>query len=395
MKFKLSRPLIVIMAIVILSTGAQARSVSKSYLDHLERMLKTASLPPTDPNWPGLPRTALRQSMDAFQAIITKYGPNGQIYMDMANAARQQGNYEAAMRLIEQALPLLKQPSVAQSALDDSRLLMQISEAASGHLPKGQTVLRVMSLPASGQHNSWVVLSANQQVKSEQYPTYRNVMLTLFRGTAQSLDKVWQSDKLGYPGYTNGEFNDLQLYLVDLNRDGIPEAVIPESLIGADWVPSFIDIFAWRAGRLTSILATNSEFPVRIQDLNHDGTYEVMAFHSIGWNLPRAARPLWADIYAYKNGAYKLSDEQFPDQYKDEVGQIKTALKGYPNDFQLHQYLGMTYQILGNKKEALAEYQTALSLGRSQLGKEDNPQRSAQLQRALDDIQQRINALTQ
>ncbi len=393
MNSRLTRTALFVLVLTLLAVSLRAATVPASSLKHAENMLKTSSLPPNDPDWPGLPRLALRQTMDAFQGIITKYGPNGRVFLDMSNVAMQEGDYLAALRLAEQAQPLLKSRSVTQRALEDAGLHMQIDDAASTKLPKDQFILRVMSLSAPGQRNLWVVLSAKQGSPVGDYPTYSNVLLSLFRGTQQNLTRVWRSDPLGYPGYTNGVYNDLQLYLVDMNHDGTPEAVIPMSSIGADWLPSYIDVYSLRAGRLVNILGANSEFPARITDLNHDQTYEVLTSHSIGWNIPRVAMPQWEDIYAYKNGAYRISNGDFAGEYKDTITQIRSALKSYPNDFELHQYLGMAYQIRGDKKGALAEYRTALTLGRNVLASEQDPQRSARVQRELDELQERITAL--
>src|SRR5207249_12157704 len=78
-----------------------------------------------------------------------------------------------------------------------------------------------------------------------------------------------------------------------------------------------------------------------------------------------AGQPRWGDIYAWKRGRYVLADEDFPGQFRGWERQLRGVLHCYPNDPEIHEYLGIVCEIEGRPRAALAAYRSALFLYRS------------------------------
>jgi hypothetical protein len=93
-----------------------------------------------------------------------------------------------------------------------------------------------------------------------------------------------------------------------------------------------------------------------IDDINHDGRYEIGERDSLGCS----SSPVWSDIYAYKNGRYVKSNQDFPWAFQPWVDQLRKIHKQdtyYDNCVLPH--LGEIYEILHQPRQALATYQEA------------------------------------
>ena len=156
----------------------------------------------------------LRDAEDAFTDILAKYGgkSNGRVWVGLARAQAKLGEYDKALRSFEQALSLLPGHRTLAQELSQVRTQSEVARTASTAIPKGETVLQALTYPAHGETNLWAVLSAHvKREKGEFWPQIIEGHLTIFQGKTDSL-RIWRSGVLGFPGHTEGEFNDIYLY---------------------------------------------------------------------------------------------------------------------------------------------------------------------------------------
>jgi hypothetical protein len=213
----------------------------------------------------------------------------------------------------------------------------------------------------------------------------------LFEESPQGYRKVWQSGRLRDPRLgLEGALSDVQLYVLDLTGDGVSEAAVWKLFMGASWMPSHVDVFAWRGHRLVKILGVSSSEPIWIEDLHHDGRYEIGNYYEIGLDLAHCEQPLWTDIYAYRQRQYVLANEDFPQEFQGRVEELRELLKCYPWDPEILEYLGILHEIEGRPKAALAAYRYAERACRDRLQKKPD----TELERLRKDLQSRIRRLS-
>jgi hypothetical protein len=250
-----------------------------------------------------------------------------------------------------------------------------------------------MRYSVSGRRSLWLALSARTKWEAD-WRQFSDIRLTLFKISQGSVRRAWQSQKLGYPGYESGTYDDLQLYLVDVNGDSIPEVVIPKNRLGAWYSPSHLDIFVLRNSRMVKLLGLLSEFPIEIRDLNHDGRYEVLNEYGVGWDCARADQVYWRDIYAFRGGSYRLADGSFPGRYRRFAAELRRALRNCPNDYDFLKYSGIVSGILGKPGLELRFYRRAQSECSARIRRASDPAVRRALKRDLADIRRRIARVT-
>lgn len=378
---------------------------SESSLDWADRILTKAMLPPTTTvesseatEWPitGAPRYDLRRAEFAYGGILAKYGPSVRAYVGLARSRMGQGRYATAVRSYQSALDLSPGAPKVRDELDLAQRSARVAASARTLLPKSHTVLRTLLFPVDRTRELWLVLSGRIDEASEDLvhaATFdgADFRLTLVEGTGTGVRSIRQSAQLGFPGNTEGEFNDVQLYVMDITGDGIPEVVIPEVFVGADWIPSHLDVFAWRDGRLFHALGVKSDMPVELRDIDGDGSYEAVNSHAIGRSLCHADQPLWTDIFAYRDGSYHIANDRFPGQFNRLRAEIRRLLRQHPSDPELLKYLGVAEQILGQNHKALRTYSHARSVWAEELREERDHHRRVQIRAQLGDLLRRMH----
>jgi hypothetical protein len=204
---------------------------------------------------------------------------------------------------------------------------------------------------------------------------------------------MWQSDALRDPRLKAAAFDEVALYVDDLTGDGIPEAAVSKVFVGGSWQPSHLDVFAWRSHQLTKILGLRSSLPIWIEDIGHDGRYEIGNYSDIGWDMSHAEQPYWTDIYAYKRGQYVLANAPFPREFHGWIRRLRTVLKRHPGDFEILKYEGIVHEIEGRPRAAFAAHRSAARECAALLEDERDPRLHARLEWQLNDIRRRISKL--
>lgn len=340
--------LIISSLLTVISINALiAAPAPEASLQWAERILQRASQPPVGTTQQlGLPGQDARTAQGAFQTLVTRYDPTSRAWVGLARSYALLGKYDDSIQAFQQALNLAPKDSAIQLDLQHAEVYAKVAHAAARNLPKEQTVIRVLPYPSKSGTSYWTILSANVNNQVKDRPVYTDVYLTTFSGSPSNFSQVWQATNVGQDSYVQGEFNDIQAYAIDVNGDGKLDLVVPEVLIGADWIPSYLSIYSWRDDQIVKLLGVKSQLQPAIVDLNGDGRYEVMTYYVIGKQMSHAEQPYWSDIYTYKNGNYQISDAQFPAQYNKVCSQINQTLKRYPTDPELKHYQSKCRQIL-------------------------------------------------
>jgi tetratricopeptide (TPR) repeat protein len=308
-----------------------------------------------------------------FYHAINKYGPNARAYQDLAESQNLLGKYDKSLISLEYAAKLNPSDLALRNKIRQAKRLLEVRDLASAGLPDNHVVLRVASSPYTRNSESWLVLSANETKDDQNWTTYTDVRLNVFNNIHGQMRSVYQSTTLGFPGFADGEFNHIRLFLVDLNGDGLKEIAIPMQKQGAWWSPSHLDIFGDRNDSLVHLIGMNSSFPVKVVDINKDGKYEMISESFIGADISHAEQPWWRDIYAWKNSTYQLANGDFPHAFDAMRSEIKGLLRRYPHDFDLWLYLGIVDQIQKHKAAALRAYRRAEHEAIYYMNKSQNP----------------------
>lgn len=205
------------------------------------------------------------------------------------------------------------------------------------------------------------MLSA-KQVNTGQSPPYFDVAFDDVRLTVLCLapgapKQIPQSQELHE--LSGGTANALQLYVLD---EAPPKVIVEAVMIGAGWTPSNVAAFAWAHTKLVDVLSVFSNEPVWVQDLDGDGQREIGGVRLIGLGVAISDMPRWPDIYAYEGGEYVLDSRRFPRAFGEAGRQIQYQVGRHPNDFELLKYLGIYYEIAGDRSKALNAYQRAATM---------------------------------
>jgi tetratricopeptide (TPR) repeat protein len=329
----------------------------------------------------------------SFQQWIQKHGGSLRTYTGLAKTRMAQGDYAGATQAYRQALKYSPQSKSLQSDYKHAGECLNIFRKVSSSLPNRHQVIQVHKYPRNDTPAYWLVASAIVH-HGKSYPDIKDLRLTLYQRTATTLKKIWQSQVLQDIRFAGGELNDLQLFITDLTRDGIPEVVVHKIIAGVSWLPSHLNVFEWHHDRLVEVLDLSSSFPLWIEDINCDGRYEIGNCYEIGWGIAHVDQPLWTDIYAYYNGRYRLANDRFPQEFKEWPHLLQKTLERHPNDYQIHKYLAISYEIGRQPGKALISYRAAERACRREILDTKDKDFRLELERDLSAIQGKIAHLT-
>ena len=332
------RALSTLLALMLLSLPAccHTRAVPEAAFRWAERQLRQAAAFPS--NLYDCDQGA-ESAAQAFRSIISKYGPTPRAYVGIARSQALAGDYSGAVRNCRAALALSPKSVSVERELRIAKENEYVAARAAALLEK-RSIIRVVRYRVDTRQRLWLVLASRKSFDTDrQIDIHSDVCLALLDMNPRNPSVVWRSRALG-PGYTRGRFDYLQLYLLDLTGDKIPEALVTETQVGAWWNPSHLDVFAFKASGVSHLLGVSSEEPPTIADLNGDGRYEVRNYRFIGTTMCHGEDPLWFDVHAYKDGTYQLANGDFPHQYRKLAGEMRKQLALHPDDRELRHYLG-------------------------------------------------------
>jgi hypothetical protein len=374
---------------LLLNNASCARSAPESSFRWAERLLTESRAVPGssyvyDYDW--------SEAAEAFQSILRKYGPIPRACIGLARSQMLLGNYDGAVDSCRRALALWPRWNVAQREIETAQQCVGMA-ADARKLMGERNILQVEKYPVNARIQLWLVLSAKVTYDTErQRDSNSNVRLTLVRADQLRFDVLWRSDPLG-PGYTDGQFDYVHLYVADLTGDGSPEALITEGQVGAWWEPSHLDVFGVSGKGMVHELGVSSQEPLTIEDIDGDGSYEVRNYRFVGFTMFHGDEPIWFDVFAYRNGTYQMADGDFRWMYHDLAATIRRKLLLHPEDYELWERQGRLCEMLRRPQAARRAYWQAESLLKSAIDEETNADFRAELSRLLRDVRARTRAL--
>jgi hypothetical protein len=382
------------------ATGALAkakpsRPVSEAqFLRHAARALRWAHNPPGRRGgrvgcWCYL--DGLREQL---LATTRRHPTSGRAYLMLSQCDLAVSRYEEAVGALERAAQLPDVRAPARAELTRAQRLLTVAKAVRPHLPAGSTVVRIESFSAPPADRLWAVVSAKQEPSGKDFEDrfyrFSDVRLTVLSDARRGLGVLWQSQPLVVARPGLDAFSDLPLYVLHPRGSSADHLVLDQTFVGGSWSPSHLSVFAWDGRQLRKLLGANGDCPLWIQDVDGDGRAEVGATHAIGHSMAHAEMPLWTDIYAWDGRAYVLANSRFPREFRDVAGELRTALRAHPADFELLKYQGLLEAIRGHHAAARRYLRRAERACQAELQTEEDRELRAELKWELGDIGGRL-----
>ncbi|MCH7604680.1 hypothetical protein IID24_01700 [Patescibacteria group bacterium] len=141
--------------------------------------------------------------------------------------------------------------------------------------------------------------------------------------------------------------------LIDIDNNNSEEIILHISSGGNCWSCSSIQVFQFKQDDLEEISISAEDFfvPKRVEDINEDGTSEVVALLTrweFAFGLCHACSPGTSRVYKWENGKYIKASEEFPEFYEKEIKRSEDRLETEPNSSFL---IGDIISILLNRIE--------------------------------------------
>jgi tetratricopeptide (TPR) repeat protein len=335
------------------------------------------------------------EAEEAFRDIVLKHGGSARAYAGLGECRLRQGLYASADHAYRLALLWSPDEAAAHTGLTNADALWRVSREAEALLPAGCKVIFVRPYPVETGKTLWAVLYGNHYVEENgpRHGIWNHIHLALYAESGPNLRAIWRSGVLNDTYHDLNEFNALQMFVCRLTGESAPQIVVHEIGLGGSWEPSHIDVFTWRQGRLVSILQVGGSMPLWVEDLKHDGRYEILNAYEIGATMYHAAQPRWSDIYAYRNGRYVQANRDFPEEFTHWLKDLPDTLRRFPNDEEILRFLGEAYEITGHPDRALAAYRRVERLDASFSKIDTDRDVRAYRQPQQKSIRQRIQAL--
>ena len=342
-----------------------------------------------------LPDFELGRAENAFREVVHTGGPTVDAYLGLAECRMRLCAYADAALSFRLALKLSPGNGAARDGLREADRRIRASAAIAKRLPRGHNVVQLEPFPGNARDNLWAVLSAKTKPPHlADGPYYVDLRLGIYRVTGSRCTRLSLSNALVDYWGRPGESSEAHLYQVDLTGDRAPELAVLKTFYGASWMPSHLEIFAWKGNRLAKMFGLRSDLPNWIADLNGDGRYELGNSYCIGQEMSHAEMPYWQDVYAWDGHRFCLANHAFPDQFTTYVGELAKLLSQYPNDYEIRDYLGRTLEILGRRDEALSAYREAVRTLDALLEDERDVKTGDLLDTARSQIRKRIQRLS-
>lgn len=294
-------------------------------------------------------RFATLDALEAAEGVLSKYGSRPATHALLGRIHQALGNYSEAGADFDMA--------GMRGQGNRARLFGTVKASFEATHPK-----RVVANMAQ-MGKRWVIVHGDRQADTDATVTpHQNVRITIQEGgknlfTASSKRPEWDES----------EYNEANVYVRDLDRDGRSEVVFIGIFYGASWTPSVLQVISEQPGKGWSISrAITAHDPLWIDDLDRNGTLEVGGVNVIGVTLSHSAQPRWPEIYQWQRGALVRADSKYPTYYKPLQKEIDELLKEHTDDYMLLAFRGRCARIFGAtaqlpqwERKALAAFEKA------------------------------------
>ncbi len=335
---------------------------------------------PDAPPLPGRPSGEfydLCDARDAYLALAARGSDPARAYRGAAEAERRLGHYDQAAALLRRAMKAAPADHRAEQDLARLQPLLDARAAIRKVLPATRTITRLRLYPVGGTRY-WAVLHGRAGEKLEGLTQPSGMRLSLFTAPP-SIRQVGPDIPL-VDARREGvaqDYRGVECCAIDMTGDGVPELAVHELSYGGSWKPSQMEVYAWRNGRLARILQVQSSLPVCLEDIDHNGTYQVRNRYEIGGDMCHAEQPRWSDVYAYRNGRFVIANRSYPRAFAEWPDELRKKLRKYPGDPEIRAYLCLAYELTGQNKRATPLRKRAAAWFRSELATDSEQNRLA------------------
>jgi tetratricopeptide (TPR) repeat protein len=236
----------------------------------------------------------VQEAHDAFYDIVRKYGASDRAYAGLAACLLRAHQYEQAAHAFRLALLWSPRSVSAQAGLLSAGRLNQISAAVSATLrAPGMEVLCVRPFPPENGVPRWMVLYANKRVDGPADEGITEARVACYAGAGSTLSRIWQSSALVGPDAGKGAFREITMTTWNRKGSAIPDVIVHGTYFGTQgfWDPADMEIFAYHRGGFQRILDVGSSEPLWLEDIDHDGRYEILNFTEFGTELSHVDQP--------------------------------------------------------------------------------------------------------
>ena len=341
-----------VMALLALFTCSLGRAESPLFI--------TGNRDATGPPW-----LQVRQVVAASEKVLASRDPESAVDLrfvihDMADAVKWAPQYEPARRVWGRALleggryqeaatafrrALILNPKDGQAAfgMREARWLRQVARGLG--IPKGLRIYRLAEVPRTGRPGVFVVVGKPFEEESIDGPR-----VEYFIRQAGRYRKVM--DKPAYLGTEKrgDDFEFARIWVRDLQRTGRPQILLISGWIGADCLPTFIDIWEPEGKGLRQVLHVDSDEGATL--VNRGGRREIKVTHLVGATAPHTGMSFWSDVYRYDGKRYVRANNRHPRFSRDQLASMQQMNRDYPNDWDVLEHLALAHRDLGQPKKA-------------------------------------------
>lgn len=296
---------------------------------------------------------------NAFDAALRKDKRDVRAYVGLAICEERAGSPADAIQDYRTALELAPTNTRARQGLRRAELFVRIGKLVGRDIPKGQRVLQVAPI-RTGRRTDWVVLAASPQDPDDE-DGRKSASLDLFTVRGRHVHRLSLVRLIAEPGaddeFVDPDFTDLFLRVANVDGTGTETACVFGNVQSPPFLePIQLDLFKPLRGSLRRTFEYTSDWPIWVQDINHDGRCEIGVYDEIGEMIYEVEEPRWMDIYAFRGGRYRLSDKEFPAAYRLMPQALRQVLHHHPFNGDIWEYLGKAYDIEREHRRAREAY---------------------------------------
>jgi len=180
-----------------------------------------------------------------------------------------------------------------------------------------------------------------------------DAVISIFREAHGGLSLIWRSTKL--TSIEHRQYHSVELWPFAMTGRNIPELVFIGPCTGGSATPTRVLIYRWTGKTFRNVLDTSSpEQSVWIEDLRHDGHYQVRCVELVGKDMSHGDQVRWATIYDWNGTEFANADAKYPSVFRKTKSEILDRLTKHPHDPVLLKYLGKQLLAEGKQRQGLA-----------------------------------------
>jgi tetratricopeptide (TPR) repeat protein len=267
-----------------------------------------------------------------------------------------QVRYAEAAEAFRKALAVDPRDQQAQRGLAQARRLSRLIRSLPLHLRSGWRVFRLAEIPAGARPGVLVLIGRVKRAPGPGGPNEARIAspeVRYFAWSKRGYRETYRTRDVGGAGFPEqGDLQFARIWVGDFQHTGRPQALLISGWTGADWVPTFVDVFDARHGTVRHILHVESDYPAKWVDLDHNGRPEVQTNHIVGTTMPHVDTGAWLDIYRYNGQRYVYANGRYPALSRDQLDELLNLNERFPHDPDVLTHIAQAYRDLGQPAKA-------------------------------------------